>query len=109
MGTLLRVRPLLSFDEGELKVFGLKQQGFLRSWARPWARDHQGSIKRCTRGVKADIQLLKGSKRRTRKQDWHAFEQAQTLIESGFEYVTDIQSGEIVHNLFGKKKSWQPS
>jgi integrase len=36
-------------------------------------------------------------------------EEAQTLIESGFEYVTSVQIGQTVYKMFRKKKPWQPS
>jgi len=36
-------------------------------------------------------------------------EEAQTLIESGFEYVTDLKYGEMNYKLFRKKKLWRPS
>lgn len=36
-------------------------------------------------------------------------EEAQTLIESGFEYVTDIKHGQMSYKLFRKKKPWRPS
>lgn len=36
-------------------------------------------------------------------------EEAQTLIESGFEYVTSMQVGQTVYKMFRKKKPWRPS
>ena len=36
-------------------------------------------------------------------------EGAQTLIESGFEYVTSVQIGQTVYKMFRKKKPWRPS
>ena len=36
-------------------------------------------------------------------------EEAETLIESGFEYVTDMQIGQMSYKLFRKKKPWRPS
>jgi hypothetical protein len=36
-------------------------------------------------------------------------EEAQTLIELGFEYVTDMQFGEMTYKLFRKRKPWRPS
>ncbi len=36
-------------------------------------------------------------------------EEAQTLIESGFEYVTSVQIGQTVYKMFRKKKPWQPN
>jgi len=36
-------------------------------------------------------------------------EESQTLIESGFEYVTDMQIGQMSYKLFRKKKPWRPS
>jgi integrase/transcription elongation factor Elf1 len=35
-------------------------------------------------------------------------EEAQTLIDSGFEYVTDMQMGKMTYKLFRKKKLWRP-
>jgi len=36
-------------------------------------------------------------------------EEAETLIETGFEYVTDMKVGQMVYKLFRKKKPWRPS
>ena len=36
-------------------------------------------------------------------------EEAQALIESGFEFVTDMQVGQTSYKLFRKKKPWRPS
>jgi hypothetical protein len=36
-------------------------------------------------------------------------EEAQTLIEGGFEYVTSVQTGQMNYKLFRKKKQWRPS
>jgi hypothetical protein len=36
-------------------------------------------------------------------------EEAQNLIENGFEYVTDMQIGETTYKLFRKRKPWQPN
>jgi integrase len=36
-------------------------------------------------------------------------EEAQTLIESGFEYVTSMRIGETTYQLFRKKKPWRPN
>ena len=36
-------------------------------------------------------------------------EETQTLIESGFEYVTDMKHGQMSYKLFRKKKPWRPS
>ena len=38
-----------------------------------------------------------------------SLEEAQTLIESGFEYVTSVQIGQTVYKMFRKKKPWQPN
>jgi hypothetical protein len=35
-------------------------------------------------------------------------EEAQTLIEAEFEYVTSRQIGETTYQMFRKKKSWRP-
>jgi len=35
-------------------------------------------------------------------------EEAQTLIEAGFEYVASRQIGETTYQMFRKKKSWRP-
>jgi hypothetical protein len=35
-------------------------------------------------------------------------EEAQTLIEGGFEYVTSVQTGTTSYKLFRKKKLWRP-
>ena len=37
-----------------------------------------------------------------------ASEEAQTLIESGFEYVTDLKQEETIYKLFRKRKPWKP-
>ena len=37
-----------------------------------------------------------------------ASEEAQTLIESGFEYVTDLKQGETIYKVFRKRKPWKP-
>lgn len=34
---------------------------------------------------------------------------AKALIESGFEYVTDMPFGETTYKLFRKRKPWDPS
>ncbi len=36
-------------------------------------------------------------------------EEAKALIESGFEYVTDMKFGEMTYKLFRKTKPWDPS
>jgi len=36
-------------------------------------------------------------------------EEAETLIENGFEYVTSVQTGQMTYKLFRKKKPWRPS
>jgi len=36
-------------------------------------------------------------------------EESQALIESGFEYVTDMKQGQMTYKLFRKKKPWRPS
>ena len=36
-------------------------------------------------------------------------EEAQILIESEFEYVTDLQFGQTTYKLFRKRKPWHPS
>lgn len=36
-------------------------------------------------------------------------EETETLIETGFEYVTDMKTGQITYKIFRKKKPWQPS
>jgi hypothetical protein len=36
-------------------------------------------------------------------------EEAQALIEAGFEYLTDAKVGETTYKLLGKKESWQPT
>jgi len=36
-------------------------------------------------------------------------EEAQTLIEEGFEYVTDMQLGQTAYKLFGRRKPWKPN
>ena len=35
-------------------------------------------------------------------------EEMKTLIDTGFDYVTDIQIGETPYKLFRKKKAWRP-
>jgi len=35
-------------------------------------------------------------------------EEAQILIESGFEYVTSMQIGKTTYQMFRKKKPWRP-
>jgi len=35
-------------------------------------------------------------------------EEAQALIETGFEYVTDIKQGGTIYKLFRKRKPWKP-
>jgi integrase len=37
-----------------------------------------------------------------------SLEEAQALIENGFEYVTDMQIGEMTYKLFRKRKPWKP-
>ena len=37
-----------------------------------------------------------------------SLEEAQNLIESGFEYVTEMQSGETTYSPFRKRKRWKP-
>jgi len=36
-------------------------------------------------------------------------EEVQSLIENGFEYVTDMHIGQITYKLFRKKKPWKPN
>ena len=36
-------------------------------------------------------------------------DEAQALIESGFEYITDMKHGQMTYKLFRKKKPWRPS
>lgn len=36
-------------------------------------------------------------------------EEAQSLIESGFEYVTDILIGQTSYKIFRKRKPWKPT
>ncbi len=35
-------------------------------------------------------------------------EEAQKLIESGFEYVTSMQIGKMVYQMFRNRKPWKP-
>lgn len=56
------------------------------------------------------VQLLQGH----RKEEYVSkaattLEEAETLIESGFEYVCDMKTGQTTYKLFRKKKPWQPS
>jgi integrase len=37
-----------------------------------------------------------------------SLEEAQALIENGFDYVTDIQIGEMTYKLLRKRKPWKP-
>jgi len=56
------------------------------------------------------VQLLQGKgKEEYISKTATTLEEAQTLIESGFEYVTDMQFGEMIYKLFRKRKPWQPS
>jgi len=56
------------------------------------------------------VQLLQGKgKEEYISKTATTLEEAQTLIESGFEYVTDMQFGEMTYKLFRKRKPWQPS
>jgi len=38
-----------------------------------------------------------------------SLEEAQSLIESGFEYVTDMKIGQATYKLFRKRKPWKPN
>lgn len=55
------------------------------------------------------VQLLQGKgKEEYASKVATTLEEAQTLIESGFEYVTDMQFGEMAYKLFRKRKPWRP-
>jgi hypothetical protein len=56
------------------------------------------------------IKLLQtGNKEEFMSKVANTLEEAQSLIESGFEYVTDMRIGETSYKLFRKRKPWKPN
>jgi len=56
------------------------------------------------------VQLLQtGSKEEYVSRTATTLEETQSLIETGFEYVTDMKIGETAYKLFRKRKPWKPN
>jgi integrase len=56
------------------------------------------------------VQLLKtGNKDEFIFKTATTLEEAQSLIETGFEYVTDMKIGETTYKMFRKRKPWKPN